>query len=243
MKLAIMQPYFFPYIGYFQLIHAVDKIIFYDHLHYIKHGWINRNRILELHKADLYITVPLKKCSSNKLIKEIEIDNTGGWQKKMCIMIRYNYARSPFFNRLYPVIEDLICRPCRTIAELNFRTIQGIVSLLDLPAAIVYGSDDYIRVEEELKACPSPSVRKVQRIFSIAKQERADVFVNAIGGQALYDKALFHDNGIELYFLQTYSFSYPQPSPVFYPNLSILDVLFNCGIQRTQALLSLYTLV
>jgi hypothetical protein len=107
MKLAIMQPYFFPYLGYFQLISTVDKFILYEHVQYIKKGWINRNRIIELNKGDIYIRVPIKKKETNPYICEAEIDNSTLWGKKIINLLFYNYKKSPFFEEIYPFFENI----------------------------------------------------------------------------------------------------------------------------------------
>ena len=108
MKLAIMQPYFFPYIGNFQLINAVDKFILYDNLNYIKEGWMNKNRILKKNKEPMYIIVPLEKKSSYKKCNQIKISKTGPWKKKMAKTVYYNYKSAPYFDKIFPIIESII---------------------------------------------------------------------------------------------------------------------------------------
>ena len=243
MKLAIMQPYFFPYIGYFQLINAVDKIILYDHVHYIKKGWVHRNRILELNNGDIYIAVPTKNSSSNKRISEIEIDSSCKWQKKICDALLHNYRRSQFFGEIYPFLCELLDRPYGKLNKLNFETTTGIAKLLGVETAIVCGSEDYLLIEEDLCARTTELETKTQRIISICKQENAKTYVNAIGGTELYMKADFEDNGINLFFIKAKDCHYKQLSDTFYPNLSIIDVLFNCGVEKTKELLGNYELV
>ena len=102
MKLAIMQPYFFPYIGFFQLMDAADKIILYDHVHFIKNGWIKRNRILEKNKGDVWIRVPVSDASSNKKIYEIEMDAKSCWQKKIVNLLEHNYKNAPYYHEIMP---------------------------------------------------------------------------------------------------------------------------------------------
>src|SRR5699024_9637317 len=105
MKIAANQPYFFPYIGYFQLIEAVDRFVFYDILTYIKNGWINRNRIL-INGESEYLTVPLIKASQNKLIKEIDFNPDNTAYQNLLKTIRNTYANAPYFNQAFPVIEN-----------------------------------------------------------------------------------------------------------------------------------------
>src|SRR5688572_17972704 len=104
MKVAIMQPYFAPYIGYFQLIHSVDKFIIYDDVNFIKKGWINRNNILAGGKAQLF-TIPLVAASQNKLINELEISGEGNWRHKLKSSIEHSYRKAPQFQHVFPLIE------------------------------------------------------------------------------------------------------------------------------------------
>lgn len=243
MKLACMQPYFFPYIGYFQLIQSVDTFILYDLVQYKKNGWIHRNRLLELNKGDCYIHVPIKKTGLTQLIKDVEIDNASDWSHKICLMLQHNYKRSPYFDQLYPFFEELLSQPFQTLSRLNCETIKAIAGLLDIQTRIIQNSEPYLFIEKQLQIKSSPYTTREQRIFLICQQEGACTYINAIGGQMLYKKELFRENKIELQFLQTEDIQYKQPAPAFYPNLSILDVLMNCGTEQTKDNLYLYKLI
>ncbi|MDR0795767.1 MAG: WbqC family protein [Tannerella sp.] len=244
MNLGVMQPYFFPYLGYFQLIGATDKFILHDHSHFIKRRWIHRNRILIRQTGIIYITVPLKKASSNKRISEIEIEYSVDWQRKILKTFMLNYKHAHYFHEIYPFIETILRTKHQTIAELNFDSIRAVCNLLEIDTAIVYGSEPYFEIEEALKSQPSsPYDLKTQRVIAVCKQEGADTYTNAIGGQALYNKQIFADNGIRLQFIQTLPYQYPQLTKTFYPDLSILDVLFHCGVKDTKKLLSYYELI
>lgn len=243
MKLACMQPYFLPYIGYFQLIQAVDTFILYDRVKYQKNGWMHRNRLLGLNKEDFYMRVSIQNTDSNTLIKDVEIDNTSDWQGRICIMLQHNYKRSPYFSQLYPFFEALLCQPFKTLSTLNFETIKAIAGLLEIKTQIIQNSQPYLSIEEQLQTTSYPYTTKEQRLFLICQQERAHTYINAIGGQKLYKKELFRENKIELLFLQTEDIQYRQPSVTFYPNLSILDMLMNCGTEQTKEYLNLYKLI
>jgi hypothetical protein len=103
-----MQPYFFPYLSYFQLISAVDKFILYDRVNFIRHGWENRNRLLLVNGHPVYFGVPIKAGSSNSISRDIIIDNRANWCRKTCKQIVMNYRRSPFFNEVYPLVEKAL---------------------------------------------------------------------------------------------------------------------------------------
>jgi hypothetical protein len=237
-----MQPYFFPYLGYFQLIEATDRMILHDHLHYINGGWIDRNTILLRRGGPFRINVPLKKKSSNRKIAQTEIDTSSGWEKRVLKIIRLNYTHSPFFHEIYPTLEALLHQRHTTIAELNFAAIRAVCNLLGMGRGVVYGGARYLDIEDTIAIEPSPHYdRKTQRIIAICKREGADTYTNPIGGRALYSKERFAESGIHLQFIQTLPYCYPQRTPVFYPNLSILDTLFHCGVNHTKKLLSNFT--
>lgn len=246
MKLAIMQPYFFPYLGYFQLIHSVDRFIMYDNLNYIKRGWISRNRIL-INGAPAPILVPVKARSSYAKIRDIRIDNAVEWRRKTLRLLEH-YGRAPFFDEIFPLVERSISSQTESLAELNKSSIKLICQYLQIRTEIVTDASNYDPLEHDLAASDSEtharylgtqglSDTKTIRVLCICKAEGATTFINAIGGQALYDKQVFARNGFGLFFVQTLPYSYQQKSPEFYPSMSIIDVLMNCGRDGTQQLL------
>ena len=243
MKLAIMQPYFMPYLGYFQAISAVDKYILYDKVNFIKRGWINRNQIFVQNLGKEYITIPLKTKSSNLLISDVIIDNSLQWRKKILNLIYYNYKRAISFEEVYPLLTDIINTNVDTISEYNYLTLSSVCNFLDMKTQIeISGFDDYNEIENYLKTL-GDEIRKNERIFSICKQQGADIYINAIGGQELYSKEEFKENGIDLYFIKMDDIKYKQFSDEFVPYLSIIDVLMHNGKEGTKELLNRYTLM
>lgn len=257
MKLAIMQPYFMPYLGYFQAIAAVDKYILYDQLTYILNGWINRNRIRHRNLPPSYIIVPLKQKSSYELIANTLIDNSKPWKTKTLRTLQNAYAKASFFSESMPFFEDIFSKDYETISELNCASIKQICEYLDIPTIIDADASNYFELEEELKKVEAGDYssfpylsetlpeKKVARAIAICKKESADVFINAIGGMELYDKTEFLRYGINLFFIKMNEFRYSQKSNdgSFEPNLSIIDVLMHNGKERTKQLLAEYTLV
>ena len=242
MKLAIMQPYFFPYLGYFQLIHAVDKCILYDNVNYIKKGWVNRNRLLEMNKTPVYIYLPLKQSSSNKLIKEIEIDNTKPWKTTFLKIIEHNYKRSNFFEEVYPIIKDIIMFDEANLSRFNYNLLKTICTELKIEMRLYFKSEEYEQIEMEI--CNEDKFYRMHsRIIEICKYEKAETYVNPIGGQELYNKKYFGSYGIELLFLNTQEYHYEQNSREYFDHLSIIDVLMNCGKEKTIRMLGRYDLV
>lgn len=253
MTLGIMQPYFMPYLGYFQAIAAVDKYILYGNLTFIKDGWMNRNRVLLKNGQVQMISVPLLHKSSDTMIYDIQIDNSKPWQKKFLKTLFLNYKSAPFFEEIYPFIENLLSSQYVTLEELNVCSIRSIASYLDITTEIESNSYKYEKVEQTLDIWETnPQTlsylvtkpeRKVARVIEICRQEGCHDFINAIGGQILYDKKEFAIYDIDLKFVHTNSISYQQNGNEFVPNLSIIDVLMFNGKEGTQELLNEYTLV
>jgi len=228
-KLAIMQPYFFPYIGYWQLISAVDTFVIYDDVNYIKQGYVNRNSLL-INKVKAFYTLELNGASSFKLIKEIQV---GRNIPKLIKMLEQNYKKAPYFMDVFPVVSDIINFPENNLGKYLGNSIFKISSLLDLKPKFIYSSD--IEKNNTLKG--------KDKVLAICKTLKATKYLNAIGGQELYCKDEFMTNGIELNFIKTLDICYPQSSQSFVPNLSIIDVLMHCGKEKTKYILTKYQLV
>ena len=257
MTLAIMQPYFMPYLGYFQAIAAVDKYILYDNLTYILSGWINKNRIRQRNNPPSWIIVPLKQKSSYTLIADTQIDNSKPWKKKILTSIRLAYAKADYFEEVMPLLEDIFAADYDTISELNCQSIIKICKFLDLKTEVVADREPYLDIEKGLKlvedgdysAFPymtqTHPIKKVARPIAICKLEGSDHFVNAIGGTELYSKEEFAQYGIKLNFIQMHEIKYPQKcnDGSYEPYMSIIDVLMHNGKEKTKQLLTEYTLV
>lgn len=221
-----MQPYFFPYLGYWQLLNYVDRFVFYDDVNYIKRGWINRNRILHSGGPG-YITVPVRNASQNRAICELSIDESVDWRGKMLKSISNTYSGSPFYAEVFPVVEEIINHQSDNLAELLKHQVANMASFLEIGTALVDTSRDY---------CNS-TLSGQKRILDICKQEEADTYVNPEGGVTLYDKRTFEIEGISLRFLTTKPICYRQRLAEFFPNLSIIDVLMETGKEGCARLL------
>ncbi len=223
MNIGIMQPYFFPYLGYFQLIQAVDRFVIYDDVNFIKGGWINRNFILSK-QGPQRITLQLHGASPNKLINAVEVE---GNTKKLLLTISQLYGKAPYYHSVFPVIESCLLYTEKNLARfLEFSLHQLCIHL---------GIHTEIRVSSQIEK--DNSLRGPEKVITICKQLGADVYINAIGGQELYDKTHFNKNGLNLFFLQMGKVDYPQFHNEFAPNLSIIDVLmFNSPTQISRFL-------
>ena len=209
-----MQPYFLPYIGYLQLMNAVDQFVLYDDVNYINKGWINRNRLL-VNGKDYLFTVPLKEASQNKLINEIELSDDPQWRGKLLKTAEQAYKKAPFYGQAYPIMEQIVNLKNPTIAELILESLIILKQYLSIETEIVATSSSYKNAD--LKA--------QTRILDICQQAGATHYINPIGGVELYDKAVFAAQNIRLSFIKSKAVQYPQFKNEFVPWLSIVDVL------------------
>jgi hypothetical protein len=232
MKIAIMQPYFFPYIGYFQLVNAVDKFIFYDDVAFIKQGWINRNRIL-LNGKDHLITLKLDGASSFKLINEIEIIQKNGTLLKTIIQA---YSKAPFFNEFVPLVQEVFdaMNKLSSISKIAEFSVKKVSEYLNLSTIFETSSDVY---------STSKLLRKEERIFAICKRNNADTYINPDGGKELYDKRSFRKEGITLFFIKNQISEYTQFKNYFIPGLSIIDVMMFNPPNLVREMICRYELV
>lgn len=216
MKLAIMQPYLFPYFGYYQLIHSVDKFVVYDDVNFIKQGWINRNSILINGKPFLF-TVPLKNQSSFLKINETLINENlfGSWAKKFLRSIEQNYRNAPFYNDIFPMITSIIEAKDLHISSLAVGSLKKV--------------SDYIGIETVFEDSSSVynngHLSSQERVLDICRLENATHYINPIGGVDLYSKEDFSAKGIQLNFIQSSPIIYNQFNDPFVSHLSIIDML------------------
>ena len=229
MKIAVMQPYFFPYIGYWQLINSVDIFIIYDDVNFIKRGYINRNNILINNVKHLF-TLALIKSSQNKKINEILI---GENNKKILRTIEQSYLKAPFFHDIFPIIEDIFSNKEKDLSKFLGNSLQIFSKYLDINTKFEYSS----MIEND------KSLQAQDRLIEISKILNATDYINAIGGEQLYDKNAFSDAGINLSFIQTELMNYKQFNNKFIPNLSIIDVIMFNSKEDIKEMLKNYTLV
>ena len=227
MKVAIMQPYLFPYLGYFQLISAVDTFVVYDDVNFIKGGWINRNYILSNGDRQL-ISLPLQGASPNKLINQIEI----GGRHKILESLRHNYSKAPQFDCVYPMLEDVLTQTEKNLARFLDYQLHSICDYLDLHTKW--------RISSMLNK--DNSLRGQDKVLSICEELGATHYINVPGGKALYDQPQFTARGLRLSFIQPEVINYRQFQSAFVPSLSIIDVMMFNDREQCAALLKSYEL-
>lgn len=243
MTLAIMQPYFLPYIGYMQLLNAVDTFVFYDDVAFINRGWVNRNRMLVGGK-ELLFTIPLKEASQNKAIRDIALANDPKWRGKLLRTIEQSYRKAPLFAEVMPMTERIInfgadgqadvSRSDVSVADYIFHSFTELTTYLGITTRLVASSTIY--QNSHLKA--------QDRIIDICRQEGADRYINPIGGTELYSQPGFDQIGCELAFMQARRVTYPQQGATeFVPWLSILDVLMNNTADAIRPMLNDFDLI
>lgn len=232
MKLGIMQPYFLPYIGYWQLLNAVDTYVIYDDVNFIKGGWINRNNILMNGEAKMF-NIQMQGASSNKLINEIGISRNNIWKKKLLKTIENCYRNAPYFEKVYPIIQSIINYSDENLARYIENSIRSICEYLCINTKIIISSE--IKKNNSLKA--------EEKVIDICKILNADEYYNAIGGRELYSYENFENNSINLKFLKTNNnITYNQFTNKFIPNLSILDVMMFNSVSDIKRFLRHYEL-
>lgn len=229
MKLGIMQPYFLPYIGYFQLINAVDKYVIYDDVQFIKGGWINRNYIL-LNGEKHLINLLLSGASSNKKINEIQAQLN---QSKLIKTIESSYKKAPMLEQVFPLFTKIIEFENLNLGRFLGNSLAEICKYLKIQTELVFSSE-----------LPKDNTLKGQdKVIGICKFLNANTYINAIGGQTLYNKSEFEKNNIKLNFLESKIKPYSQFKNEFVPGLSIIDVMMFNSVEEINLMLDNYSLV
>ncbi len=230
MNVAVMQPYIFPYLGYFNLIEASDLFVFYDDVNFVKKGWIHRNRIL-LNGKDFLFTIPLNNASQNKLINEIDTKFDEKWRQKFFKNIRFAYQKAPFYEPVSELIRNIFAENTK-IAQLNIKSIESVYEYLGM-------SFNYCLSSKQFSATKGQD--KADRLINITKQAGGQKYTNLAGGQILYDKTYFTQKGIELQFLESTLPAYPQgKQKEFIKSLSIIDILMYNDIDSVKNMFKAY---
>lgn len=232
MKIGIMQPYFLPYIGYWQLLNFVDKYVIYDDVNYIKGGWIARNKIL-LNKKEQLFGLKLISASSNKLINEIEITEDEIHIEKLLKTIRLAYKKAPYYDFVYPIIEEILVHKEKKLSKFIIFSLKKICNYLEIKTELIVSSD--LEKNNRLKS--------QEKVIEICKLLNGDEYYNAMGGKALYSYKTFSENGIILKFLESRNINYKQYDNIMISNLSILDMMMFNSIDKIKEMLLQYYLI
>ena len=231
MKLAIMQPYFFPYIGYWQLLNAVDTFVIYDNIKYTKKGWINRNNYLLNGKLKTF-SIPLKKDSDYLNIDDRYLFE-GFDKNKLLNQIKGAYGKAPYFNSVFSLIKSIINYKERNLFSYKKNSIEAVYDYLNLNTNIINSSS--IQINHDRKG--------QDKVISICEILNATTYINPIGGVDLYDKKTFRNYGINLEFIKPKIIKYKQFDFEFVDSLSIIDVLMFNNKFEINRMLNLGTIL
>ena len=233
-KLGIMQPYFFPYIGYFALINYVDHYLFFDTAQYVRRSWMNRNRILNPTGDFSYISVPVQKAPQKTAIKDVFIDNSQAWKQRLFNQLNI-YIKAPNFKKIIDFLHSVLENDCLTLGELNISTTKSICHYLGINTEFETFSDMDITYDQ----VNAPD----EWALNITKSLGYSTYVNAIGGTEFFDRTKYRNNSIDLYFLKAELVPYVQRIGRFVEGLSIIDVMMFNSVEEIRLLLDRYTLI
>lgn len=211
-----MQPYIFPYLGYFQLMHAVDYFVYYDDVNFIKRGWVNRNQILLNNQPKLF-SIPLQQASQNKLIKEIKLVEEIKWREDLLKTLELAYKKAPYFSDVMDLIHGVITNQnAQNISTMAICSLEMVKNYIGLDARTMTSSE---------KFGATKGLEKADRLIAISEQLKANTYINPSGGKNLYTKAYFAERKIALRFINNQLSEYSQFKSPFQPGLSIIDIL------------------
>lgn len=233
MKIGINQPYLFPYLGYFQLINAVDKFVIHDDVQFIKGGWINRNRILVNGQPKLF-TFSVKgdhsKLNINERFFSAQYEKD---RQKFMRILKHAYSHAPYFKQVYNLLDKVLSTSEKNISIMTTTSLREVCDYLGVTTPFVISSQ--IKKDNSLKG--------EARVIEINKRLNSTQYINPGGGTSLYSTETFAKHGLRLSFIKTRDVKYPQLGNTFIPNLSIVDVLMFNSRRSANDLLREYDLI
>lgn len=232
MKLAIMQPYFFPYIGYFSLMDYADEFILFDIAQYDRKGWMNRNRVLKPEGDWQYIRAGIVKPPFRACIKDVQVEQGDEWKKGVLRQLEHYKVKAPYYQDVVEMVDRLLACSAETLVELNQVTLEGVRDLLAIHCPI--------RICSSLSLDLGEIAHAGQWALRISEAYGADEYINPVGGKSIFKPEEFEAANIRLSFLQKELRSYPQGGSVFEPGLSIIDVLMFNSVEAVREQLKMY---
>lgn len=239
-RLAIMQPYFFPYLGYFSLIAASDQFIVFDIVQYIRHGWVNRNRVLKPGFAtDQYVIAPLVKHARDTKICDVRIANQLAWKIKLLAQLQHYKKRAPHFRMTTELLNACFEIETESLVELNVHCLTTMCEALQLP----FSPQRIDSRDRNFQSIAGKVQEPGDWALELSVEHQADQYLNPVGGQEFFDAQKFRQNGIELRFVKNRLAGYDQRNSEFVAGLSIIDVLMFNGIDGTRQLIDDYEIL
>lgn len=237
MNIAIMQPYFFPYLGYFSLIKYCDQFILLDEVQFIRHGWIERNRVLKQGGGWLYIQIPIvKNDGRNTLIRDLIIDNTKPWKEKILAQLVHYKKKSPNYFSVIKMLKEVFDNEYNDLVSLNYATLSTVCQYLDIKTKIEIFSK--MNLEIEVPKEPDDWALNICKVLNEVSE-----YNNPIGGLEFFQKHKYENAGIKLNFQKFKITEYSQKSEVFEPGLSIIDVMMFNSIEHIHNMLDDFELI
>jgi hypothetical protein len=228
--LGIMQPYFMPYLGYFSLIQMCDEFILFDTPQFMRHSWIERNRILKLNGEPSYIKVSLNKLSQRDSINSVTINNDINWKEKIYGQLTHYKKKAPFYSEVICLLDKIFEQTYTSITRLNYQALISICDYLEIKTPIKIWSEMNI----EIGTVHEPDEWALQ----ICKAYNATTYINPIGGKSFFDENKYKDSNIEIKFLEHIPVSYNQFGNEFVPFLSIVDVMMFCSVVEIKEMIT-----
>lgn len=237
MRLGIMQPYFMPYIGYFSLIKHADLFILFDTVQFIRHGWIERNRVLKQNEGWQYVKVPLIKDNGrDTIIKDVRINNSENWKDKMLSQLQHYKKIAPNYYKVIGLLKDVFSEDFEDIVSLNKVALERTCAFLNIPARIEVFSKMNLSIEQ----AKNPD----EWALNICKAiDGVDEYWNPIGGLSFFERSKYEENGIKIWFQEMKLEEYSQRRMGFEPGLSIIDVMMFNDVEEIGKMLDDYSLL
>ncbi|NRS89388.1 hypothetical protein HNQ02_002317 [Flavobacterium sp. 7E] len=236
MKVAIMQPYFAPYIGYISLIKHTDLFILLDGVQFIRHGWIERNRILNQDEGWIYIKVPLEKFSRETLIIDVKINNSTNWKNKILAQLVPYKKKAPYYFKVLNLLNNVFKNDYESIVILNRTMLKEIINYLGFSKDLPIFSEMVLNIEK-----PTASDEWALNVCKVLGDNIN--YVNPIGGKNFFDSEKYSKNGIQINFQKMILDSYDQKRDSFEPGLSIIDVMMFNSPDEINVMLDNYELI
>lgn len=236
MTVAIMQPYFLPYLGYISLIKHTDRFILFDTVQFIRHGWIERNRVLKQNGGWLYIQVPLVKSPRETLIKDIVIDNTSDWKSKILAQLQPYKKIAPYYYKVIELLKRVFASEYTSIVKLNQALLTALCEYLDFPRSFEIFSEMELDID-------TPNAPDEWALNICKKMDGEITYINPIGGLDFFDREKYKNNNIQLFFQKMNLMPYDQKREINELGLSIIDVMMFNSVEAINEMLDNFELI
>ena len=235
MKIGIMQPYFFPYIGYFSLIDYTDHFVFFDTPQYIQRGWVNRNRLINPKEGFNYMTVPIRKAPQETPINKIYIDNSKPWREKIYGQLTVYKKRAPYYDKVIELLHQILDEQYTLISKLNIESIKNVCNYMGIKTTF----ETFSEMDLDIDEVTAPD----EWALNITQKLGYDTYVNPIGGMDFFDRNKYIKQNVKISFMQSNLKPYMQRIGRYEGGLSIIDVMMFNSRDEIKDLLKDFILI